>query len=270
MKAFINHLLFEIKTGIRNKTLLIMNYLLPMGFFLMMGFVMGGIMPEFLNTMIPAIIVFAILSATFLGIPDPLVNAREKGIFRSYKINGIPAVSILIISILTTMVHLVITAVVITVAAPLLFDAELPVSWFHFCIVFLAMAFACAGLSVLIGVISPNSRATVLWSQLFFIPSNLLGGMMIPYNLLPDVAKKAAQILPPTHAMNAFKGLAMGYVSDYSPWASVVILVASGVLAFILAVFLFNWDNHNNPKRKFYPMALLALLPYLIGIFVLT
>jgi len=270
MKAFINHLLFEINTGIRNKTLLIMNYLLPLGFFLMMGFVMGGIMPEFLNTMIPALIVFAILSTTFLGIPDPLVNAREKGIFRSYKINGVPAVSILIISILTSVVHCVITAAIIIVSAPLLFNAELPVSWFHFGIVFLAMTFACSGLSVLIGVISPNSRTSVLWSQLFFIPSNLLGGMMIPYNLLPDVAKKAAQILPPTHAMNAFKGLAMGYVSDYSPWASVVILVASGVLAFSLAVFLFNWDNHNNTKRRYYPIAILALLPYLIGILFLS
>jgi len=270
LKAFINHLSFEFKTGIRNKALLIMNYLLPLGFFLMMGFVMGGIMPEFRSTMIPAMIVFAILSTTFLGIPDPLVNAREKGIFRSYKINGVPAVSILIISILTSMVHCVITAVIIIISAPVLFQADLPVSWLHFSIVFLAMAFACSGLSVLIGVISPNSRASVLWSQLFFIPSNLLGGMMVPYSILPEVAKKAAQILPPTHAMNAFRGLAMGYASDYSPWASISILIAGGVIAFILAIFLFNWDNHNTTKRKFHPLAILALLPYLIGIFVLT
>lgn len=270
MKAFINHLSFEFKTGIRNKALLIMNYLLPLGFFIMMGFVMGGIMPEFRNTMIPAMIVFAILSATLLGIPDPLVNAREKGIFRSYKINGVPAGSILIISILTSMVHCIITAVIIVVSAPLLFKAELPVSWLNFILVFLSMAFACSGLSVLIGVISPNSRASVLWSQLFFIPSNLLGGMMIPYTVLPDMAKKAAQILPPTHAMNAFNGLAMGYGCDYSPWASVLILVAGGAIAFVLAVILFNWDNHNTTKRKFRPLAILALLPYLIGIIVLT
>ena len=37
MSAFVNHFSFEFRTGIRNKTLLLMNYLLPLAFFLMMG-----------------------------------------------------------------------------------------------------------------------------------------------------------------------------------------------------------------------------------------
>lgn len=266
MSAFINHFLFEFRTGIRNKTLLIMNYLLPLGFYLMMGFVMGGIMPEFLKTMIPAMVVFAILSAAFLGIPDPLVNARENGILRSYKINGVPASSVLVIPTLTTMLHLTIATILITASAPLLFDAQLPVNWVNFGVVFLAMAFACAGLSVLIGVISPNTRGTVLWSQLFFIPSNLLGGMMFPYSMLPEAAKKAAQILPPTHAMNAFKGLAMGNPADFSPWGSIIILFTGGLLAFGLTLFLFSWDSRNTTKIKYKPLAVLAMLPYVVGI----
>ena len=32
MNAFVNHFLFEFRTGIRNKTLLLMNYLFPPGF----------------------------------------------------------------------------------------------------------------------------------------------------------------------------------------------------------------------------------------------
>ena len=102
MTAFINHLSFEFRTGIRNKQLLLMNYLFPLGFYLMMGFVMAGINPMFLDSMTPAMVVFAVLAATLLGIPDPLVNARENGIFRSYKINGVPSFSILIIPALTT------------------------------------------------------------------------------------------------------------------------------------------------------------------------
>jgi len=102
MTAFLNHFSFEFRTGVRNKTLLLMNYLLPLGFYLMMGFVMGGINPDFSKSMTPAMVVFAILAAAFLGIPDPLVNARENGIFRSYKINGVPAISILVIPALTT------------------------------------------------------------------------------------------------------------------------------------------------------------------------
>jgi ABC-2 type transport system permease protein len=267
MNAFTHHFSFEFRTGIRNKQLLLMNYLMPLGFYLMMGFIMAEINPPFREDIVPAMVAFGILSATLLGIPDPLVNARENGIFRSYKINGIPSLSILIIPALTTMLHLVIVAALITITAPLLFDAPAPVNWFNFALIFAAMAFACAGLSVLIGVVCPNSRMTVLWSQLIFIPSMILGGMMVPYSMLPDIAGKIAQLLPATQAMNAFNGLAMGKVAAFSPWGSVGMLVASGVLAFGLSVYLFSWDSRNTTRRGHPLLALLVLLPYVVGIF---
>jgi len=268
MTAFINHFSFEFRTGIRNKQLLMMNYLFPLGFFLMMGFVMAGINPFFLDTMTPAMVIFAVLAATLLGIPDQLVNARENGIFRSYKINGVPSISILVIPALTTMLHLVIVTVIITATAPLLFDAPAPVNWLNYVLIFVALAFSMAGISVLIGVVSPNSRVTILYSQLFFIPSILLAGMMFPYNTLPEAAGKIAQLLPATQAMNAFNGLAIGGVADFAPWGSVIALFTSGALAFGLAVYLFSWDSRNTARRGHPLLALLFLLPFVIGIFV--
>ncbi len=270
MNAFIHHFTFEFRAGIRNKQLLLMNYLFPLGVYLMMGFIMAEINPFFREDIIPAMVVFGILAATFMGIPDPLVNARENGVFRSYKINGIPSISILIIPALTTILHLVILAVLITVTAPLFFDAPLPVNWLNYALIFVVMAFACAGLSVLIGVVSPSSRMTVLWSQLIFVPSMLLGGLMLPYSMLPDVAGKIAQLLPATQAMNAFNGLAMGKVADFFPWGSVIILFISGVLAFGLAVYLFSWDSRNTTRRGHPLLALLVLLPSVVGIFLMA
>ena len=267
MNAFIHHFTFEFRTGIRNKQLLLMNYLFPLGFYLMMGFVMAEINPPFREDIIPAMVVFGILAATLLGIP--LVNARENGVFRSYKINGISSISILVIPALTTILHLVLVAVIITISAPLLFDAPLPVHWLNYVLIFVSMAIACAGLSVLIGVVSPSSRMTVLWSQLVFVPSMLLGGLMVPYKMLPDIAGKFAQLLPATQAMNAFNGLAMGKEAAFSPWGSVIMLLTSGILAFGLAVYLFSWDSRNTTRRGHPLLALLVLLPYALGIFLL-
>ena len=269
MNAFIHHFTFEFRSGIRNKQLLLLNYLFPLGFYLMMGFIMAEINPPFRENIIPAMVAFGILSATLLGIPDPLVNARENGVFRSYKINGIPSLSILVIPALTTILHLLIVTLLITVTAPLLFDAPLPANWRNYALIFFAMAFACAGLSVLIGVVSPSSRMTVLWSQLVFVPSMLLGGLMLPYSMLPEAAGKIAQLLPATQAMNAFNGLAMGKVADFSPWGSVGVLFTSGVLAFGLAVYLFSWDSRNTTRRGHPLLGLLVLLPYVVGIILL-
>jgi len=270
MNSFIHHFTFEFRSGIRNKTLLLLNYLFPLGFYLMMGFIMPEINPPFREDIIPGMVVFGVLSATLLGIPDPLVNARENGIFRSYKINGIPSLSILSIPALTTILHLVIVAVLITVTAPILFDAPYPVNWLNFCLIFFALAIACGGLSVLIGVVSSTSRMTILWSQLVFVPSMLLGGLMVPYSLLPESVGKIAQLLPSTQAMNAFNGLAMDKVADFSPWGSVVALVSSGLLGFGLAIFLFSWDSRNTTRRGHPALGLMVLLPYLIQIILLS
>jgi len=266
MNAFIHHFSFEFRSGIRNKQLLLMNYLFPLGFYLLMALIMPGINPLFLASMVPALVVFAVLASTLLGIPDPLVNARENGIFRSYKINGIPALSILIIPALTTALHITIASAIIVITGPLLFKAAAPVNWLNFVVVYLALLVACTGISVLIGVVSASSRMTVLWSQLIFVPSMLVGGLMLPYSMLPEAAQKLGQILPATHAMNAFNGLAMGAAAGFSPWGSVAVLVASGLLAFSLAIFLFSWDSRNTRRRANVLLAFLVLLPNLLGI----
>jgi len=264
MKAFLRHFSFEFMNGIRNKNLLLLTYLLPLGFYLMMGFVMVEINPMFLDNLIPAMLIFGILSAALLGIPDPLVTARENGIFRSFKINGVPSLAILLIPAISTIIHLVIVAVIITVTAPLLFDAPQPINWGMFLFVFLAESVALVGLSVLIGVISQSSRMTVLWSQLIYLPSMLLGGMMIPYSLLPESVQRVARLLPATQAMNAFNGLAMGGTADFSAWGSLITLIMGGILAFILALFLFSWDSRNTTGKVHPLLGLFAILPYLL------
>lgn len=191
MIAFANHFAFEFRSGIRNKNLLLMNYLFPLGLYVMMSLIMPGINPLFRDTIIPAMITFGILASALLGLPDPLVQAREAGIFRSYKINGVPAVNILLIPTLSTIMHIVVVAVIITATAPIFFDAPLPQNLAVFALIVLGTAVALSGLGILIGVISPNARLTVLYSQLFFLPSMIIGGVMLPFDMLRQLPPKS-------------------------------------------------------------------------------
>lgn len=262
MNAFTAHFAFEFRTGIRNKNLLLMNYLFPLGLYLMMSLLMPGINPLFQAVIIPGMVTFGILASTLLGLPDPLVNAREAGIFRSYKINGVPATSILLIPALSTILHILVVTLIITITAPIFFNAPAPQNYGAFVLAVLGTAVSCTGLSVLIGVISPNSRLTVLFSQAIFLPSMLIGGIMIPFNMLPAVAAKISLLLPATHAMNALNGLAMGGTAAFYPWGSILTLFMGGVAAFMLAWYLFRWDSHSSEQRGHPLMALLALAPY--------
>jgi ABC-2 type transport system permease protein len=264
MTAFFNHTMIEFRSSLRSKQLLFLNYAFPLAFYTMMGLVMTQINPLFTETMTPAMVLFSVMAAILLGLPDPLVNARESGIFRSYKIMGIPARNILIIPALTTVMHIIIVCLIILVTASSFFNAPGPDNLFAFIVVTFASMIAHTGIGVLIAVISSSSRATVLWSQLFFLPSMLLSGLMMPYDMLPASAQTLARLLPATYGMIGFRQLAYGHGGADGLWA-LVILVTGGVLAFGLAIWLFNWDRYNASRHRNPVFALLALLPYAAG-----
>jgi ABC-2 type transport system permease protein len=265
MTAFLHHFGFEFRTGVRNRSLLLLTYLFPLGFYLMMGFIMPQINPLFRDSIIPVMILFAVLAAALLGLPDPLVSAREAGIFRSYKINGVPARAIIVIPALSITLHLTIVAALIAFSAPFLFDAPTPQNWLGLVLIFIVSAFALTGLGALIGIVSPNSRTTILLSQAVFLPSMLVGGMMIPYAMLPDSVRALSRLLPTTYAMEAYNALALGQSSAFDPWLALLVLASAGLLAFGLAHYLFSWDSQNSMRRGHPALALLALAPYIVA-----
>jgi ABC-2 type transport system permease protein len=264
--ALATHLGFEFKTGLRNPGSLLLNYLFPLAFYGLMGVVMTGINPGFSQVLIPAMVIFATMSSAVLGLPSPLVEQREAGVFRSYKINGVPALVILGLPTLTSALHILIVTAIISATAPVLFGGAAPVNWGAFLIVTLVTVFAYSGLGALIGVVSGNSRATVLWSQLVFLPSMLLGGLMMPLSALPASVLPVSKLLPSAYAMQAYQGLAFGQSTMMNPIYSLALLLVSGVLAVGLAGYLFNWDSRNGSRRANPLLALLVLVPYVAGI----
>ena len=264
-RALLHHAAFEFGSGLRNRAMLLLLYLFPLGFFLIAGGLMIGLNPGFREVVIPAMVVFALMAGCLLGLPDPIVAAREAGIFRSFKIHGVPASNILLLPGAAIIAHLTLVAAIITIAAPLLFDAPLPASFGAYVGVFLAAAAAHAGLGLLIAVVSASTRATVLWSQLVFLPSVMLGGLMVPSEMIPDTFALLARLLPATHAMNAMRGLAYGEATAFSPAGSLLVLLAGAVLGVALAVRLFQWDRRAEGRRVSPAWGILVLAPYALG-----
>ncbi len=268
MTAFINHFSFEFKHGIRNPSLMLMNYLLPLGFYLMMGAVMVKINPTFGDILIPVMIVFTAMSTALLGMPGPVVELRDAGVYRSYKVNGIPALSILMAPVLTTIFHSLIVSAIIVLTANPLFGGLNPTNWGALAWGTLLAVFTMGALGALIGVVSTGARATVLLGQAIYLPSILLGNMMVPIAALPASLQPLAGLFPSTYAMTVFQHYAYGLPTIFDPVVSLLILLTSIVITFALALYLFNWDSQNRTRRGHPLLGLLAIVPFILGIFV--
>ncbi len=266
MSAFVTHLAFELKTGVRNPTAMLLHYLFPLGFYAMMGLIMLEINPLFADTMLPALVVVTLLSGTVLGLPGQLVEAREAGVYRSFFVNGVPALSIAAGPLLGAVLHSLAASMIVAITAGPIFGVATPDSWPWLVAVSVVSALSFGAIAVLIGVVSAGSRATVLWSQLLFLPSMLIGGLMVDLSLLPVTMRPVSALLPSTHAMQAFLGLAYpGEAASFDPMVSLVVLLAGGALAMVLSLWLFSWDRQNQTRRHNAAWAAAVMIPFVIG-----
>lgn len=267
MKAIINHLGFEFKSVARDKTLLLMNYLFPLAFYFMMIFIMPSINKDFTKYMIPGMIVFTIMVSTLLGMPNPIALYKEKGIYRSYKIYGVPLRAVLLMPVITTAIHITIVAIIILLTGTNFFHSIFPHKFLSFSLLYFVSLFAFTGLGTLIGVCSPNSKVTVLLAQLIFIPSMMLGGIMMPTDILSQSVQKISRILPSTHCMNILGSISFDKISTYPIYGSTIVLLLGGVLAFVLSAYLFTWDAKSGKMKKNL-LGFVALLPYVVSVFI--
>ncbi len=261
MTAFGTHLGFEFRAGLRNATALLMFYLFPLGFYVLMGIVMVELNPAFADVMIPALVVVTVMAGTVLGLPSQLVEARDAGIYRSFKVNRVPATSILLVPILAAALHTAAASTVIGLTGEPVFGGRAPVDWWAFFGVTLLTIFVFGGIAALIAVVSSSTQATVMWSQLVFLPSMLIGGLMVDLAALPTSVLPAAKLLPSTYAVQAMLGSAWQAETILDVDLSVVVLLVTGGLALALARLLFEWDPQNQTRRISVWWAATVLLP---------
>ncbi len=262
MKAFVNHLAYDFRSVLRDRGRLLMFHLFPLVFFGLCGAFMTAVNPYFREAMLPGMVLFAVMSASLLAAPSTLVQARENGVFRSFRINGVPSASILSIPVIGAALHVAVVAAVISVAGVRVFGGRGPTSLLGFASAALVSYAAFAGIGTLIGVAADRDSSATLIAQLVFIPSMMLGGLMVPERILSPGLHRIALLLPATHCMRVFAGL--GGAAEV-PWSALAVLGSSVVLSFGLAMALFEWDSRSNrPSPKAYA-AFLGIAPYAIA-----
>jgi ABC-2 type transport system permease protein len=265
MKAFSIHFLFDLKSGLRDKELLLMNYLFPLGFYFVIGAIMPKLNPEYGNILIPSMMIFSILVSTILGVPNRLVTSRNSGILRSYKINGVSKLSMLAIPTVSTILHTIIVTTIILISAPILYKTSLPENILGLILVFIVSTIIFAGLALLIGMIADNTSVTVLLAQALFLPSMLIGGLMFPSSFLPESVARFSKLLPTTYAMDAYQAFTTNEITAFNPIISLGLLVSSGIISFFLSWYLFRLDNNKTSKSKGKIWSLAALIPFVLG-----
>ena len=185
MGAFLYGLSLQWKLDMRSKTLLTTCYIVPLLFFAIMGIIFTSVMPEARYTLIQSMTVFGVTMGALIGLPPSLVEFYRSDIKNVYKANGVPLYLGLALTNISAYIHLFLMSIILYIAAPLVFDAEIPQNpgmYFISLAIFIGVSLSIASI---IGLTVKDQAKTSMISILVFLPSIMLSGIMFPTELLP-------------------------------------------------------------------------------------
>lgn len=203
MGAFLYGLFLQWILDIRSKAMLITGYLLPLIFFLFMGGIFTSVNPLAQETLIQSMCIFGISMGALVGLPPALMEIYSSEIKKVYKANGVPLYLSVATNFISAFLHLLIMSSIILVLAPLLFEAELPKNMAAFFISLALFIMATLGIGCILGLVMKNIAKMTMVSQIVFLPSIMLSGIMFPADLLPKTLRYVGKIFPAAWAFQA-------------------------------------------------------------------
>lgn len=186
----------QFKLDIRSKTLLITCYLVPIVFLMIMGQIFSSINPDSKQTLIQTMSIMGISMGAIIGVPPSIVEMYSTDIKKMYTSNGIPLYFGIVTLVVSAFIHLLIMSGIVYALSVFAFEAEQPsnlIVYFTAVILFIIVSLSVAcilGLSV-----KSHSKLTMI-SQLIFLPSIMLSGIMFEVELLPKSLQTIGKIFP--------------------------------------------------------------------------
>ncbi|WDV48104.1 ABC transporter permease [Clostridiaceae bacterium M8S5] len=206
MNAFLYGLGLQWKLDIRSKAMLITCYLLPLIFFAFMGGIFTSINPQSRQTLIQSMSIFGVSMGALVGLPPSLVEIYSSDIKKVYKANGIPLLLGVVIHFISAFIHLFIMCTIIFVVAPITFNATIPANIPVYLVSLVIYIATSLSIGSVFGLVMKNIPKLTMVSQIVFMPSIMLSGIMFSTDMLPQSLEHVGKIFPATWAYRTMTG----------------------------------------------------------------
>lgn len=230
MRAFLYGVGLQWKLNFRDKGILLTYYVIPIVFFLFMSGIFTSIDPNAYKTLIQAMTVFGVTMGAIIGAPTPLVELYNSEMKKAYKVGGIPLWTGVMNHFISGLIHLSIMSVILFVIAQFAFHATVPDHLLLFFVTLELFIITSLAIGSLLGLFVKSTTKLTMISQLIFLPSIMLSGIMFPAEMLPTILQSIGKAFPATWGFLALSN------SDFDFG-----LVAPLIIITIVACILCAW-----------------------------
>lgn len=230
MSAFLYGIGLQWRLDFRDRGILLTYYIIPLLFFIFMSGIFTSIDPTAHQTLIQSMTVFGVTMGAILGTPTPLVELYNSEIKKAYKVGGIPLWTGIVNNFVSGLIHLSLMSTLLFIVAQLIFDASVPTNLFKYFVTLEIFIIASLSIGTILGLTVKSTSKLTMVSQVIFLPSIMLSGIMFSVDMLPKVLQLIGELFPATWG---FINLSS---SEWDFWS-----IAPLLITIILALLICRW-----------------------------
>ena len=247
MNKFLTMLKTELKLSFRGMDMIIFAVCMPVVVIILLGIIYGG-KPAFdgadytfLEQSFGAVSTIAVCAGGVMGLPLVISDYRQKKILKRFKITPSSPVLLLSVQVAIYMIYSLIALVLIYLVSVLLFGMKLRGAFLPFMGAFFLVMISMFSIGMLVGGVSPNTKIASVLASLLYFPMLIFSGATLPYEVMPAVLQKLADLLPLTQGIKLLKAASLGLPAE-NVMASLAVMAVITVVCGGISIRFYKWE----------------------------
>ncbi|MBC5708152.1 ABC transporter permease [Hungatella sp. L12] len=247
MNKFLTMLKTELKLSFRGMDMIIFAVCMPVVVVILLGIIYGG-KPAFdgadytfLEQSFGAVSTIAVCAGGVMGLPLVISDYRQKKILKRFKITPSSPVLLLSVQVAIYMIYSLIALVLIYLVSVLLFGMKLQGAFLPFMGAFFLVMISMFSIGMLVGGVSPNTKIASVLASLLYFPMLIFSGATLPYEVMPAMLQKLADLLPLTQGIKLLKAASLGLPAE-NVIASLAVMAVITVVCGGISIRFFKWE----------------------------
>lgn len=201
---------------------------------------------RFVDHWAPSALVIGMIAIGVQHVPIVVATYRERGILRRLGTTPVHPSMLLVTQLIVAFVFVVLSAVILIVAAWLVLDVSLPQQPVTFMLAFVLGFAALVGVAMVSAATTPTAQSANGISMVLFLVTMFFGGVFLPRFMLPDIVMTIGDFVPPgvQNLLASWDPAAAAHTVElgWPMWAQLTVMAAIALVASAVAAKLFRWD----------------------------
>lgn len=237
----------ELKLSLRGMDMFIFAICVPLVVLIILGVIYGnkpafdGAQYTFLEQSFSALTTISICAGGVMGLPLVVSEYRSRHILKRYKVTPIRPAMILLVQVAIYTIYSIVSLVLLSLCATLCFGYQFHGSLVKFFGGYLLVIVSMFSIGVMVGGIASNTKMAGAIASILYFPMLIFSGATLPYEAMPAVLQKIANILPLTQGIKLLKSASLGLQSD-DMILPLFVMIAISIICVGVSLKFFRWE----------------------------